>query len=82
MSKEIKGEAICGNCAFWREIPPSGPVEIGAEKRGTCYALPPTPIMRLHPQTGQPMGQGHARPLPLASETCGMFAGREAILNG
>lgn len=73
----------CGNCALWRKIEnPGGPVEIGAEARGTCHALPPTPIMRLHPQTGQPLGQGHARPMPLESETCSLYVDRAAVLNG
>lgn len=80
MAKEI--EAKCKNCACWvpQEMP--GPVEIGAKKRGMCWALPPQPFPNVDPRSGKVMGQIHLRPLPMEDEQCGMFSPHPQLTPG
>ena len=64
-------DAACRNCAFWREAP-LGPVpEIGAPKRGLCFALPPTPAVKF--KDGHIAGQTNLRPGTLETEFCMAF---------
>lgn len=80
MEKTIEIQAVCGNCGFWQRVQnPTGPVEIGAPERGICIAFPPTPVPRISAD-GRLIGQGHVRPQPLASETCGQFLPRADLM--
>jgi hypothetical protein len=64
-------DAKCMNCAFWRETKLAGPVEIGAPKRGLCWAVPPTPVIRF--VNGNPQGQTNVRPATAEGEMCYAF---------
>jgi hypothetical protein len=67
MEKMIEG--ICRNCAGWHEVPPQGPVTIGAPKRGICQMFPPTPVP-LYDAQGRPSQQMNIRPATAESESC------------
>lgn len=74
-------EAVCGNCALWRVVDMGGPVEIGAPKRGNCYALPPTPIAIFGEQAKRKVvGQINLRAATTDNDTCGMFVPRADLL--
>lgn len=78
--KTVTIQALCGNCALWRVIEMSGPVEIGSPKRGNCFALPPTPCAIFAPGGRSILGQVNIRPAVLETETCGMFTPRLELL--
>lgn len=72
MSSEKVLNAICGNCAMWQVQAMSGPVEIGAARRGICNMLPPTPFPKFD-NTGRIIGQLDLRSQPKETSVCGMF---------
>lgn len=72
-------EVKCSNCACWIEQQAAGPVEIGAKKRGLCWAMPPSPFPRIDPRTGNIIGQFHLRPTPMEDEQCAMFQTRPDV---
>lgn len=70
--------ATCGNCAAWREVEPTGPVTIGAKRRGICYGVPATPFPQF---TGSRVtGQLDLRPCPGEDESCLLFTPRGDLI--
>lgn len=80
MNETVTITAACGNCALWRVVQMSGPVEIGSPKRGNCYALPPTPCAIFGAGGRTIVGQVNIRPAVLDNDTCGMFVPRADLL--
>lgn len=67
---------VCGNCFWWFQAEPNGPVTIGAPKRGICFGNPPqvVPIVR----EGQIVGGANIRPqVPENEPVCSLYMSDE-----
>lgn len=73
-------EGKCGNCQFWKKIELRGPREIGAEQRGQCWLLPPTPVAMYTRDMSAVAGQLNIRAATKEGDGCGMFAARADLL--
>ncbi len=71
---------VCGDCAFWRLMPPGPKPIIGAQRLGMCHGAPPivVPIMN----AGQIVGGMNMRPqMPADYTACGLFADDDEAAN-
>lgn len=64
-------QGCCGNCACWRLIELGGVAEIGAKRRGACFAMPPVPVLIFDGKGRE--GQRNIRPATTEDSGCLAF---------
>jgi hypothetical protein len=74
----------CGACFHWAlQVEGTGPVTIGAPKRGICFGMPPTAFAVINQRDQRVAAQTNLRPvLPESERACGMFLPRDQLAHG
>ena len=71
----------CGSCFHWAlQTEGTGPVTIGAPKRGICYGAPPAAFAIIDSRSQRVAAQTNLRPvLPETERICGFYVPRDQV---